>query len=131
MNFLPPAPALASGLYLVRLAWDVSLETCLVTIPQGSKENNLGIVTDTEEDPLCGPLEYTCPGMKRALGPFLAGVRPRVTWEGIIHEMISPCSPLDSCPVVCVLICLLWGFQKREGLLHSSHISEELTTTTE
>lgn len=37
----------------------------------------------------------------------------------------------SACPRVGVFICSFWGLQKREGLLHSSHVTEELTTTTE
>lgn len=41
-------------------------------------------------------------------------------------------SVLPSLPTQCLCVYLfLWGFQKREGLLHSSHVTEELTTSTE
>lgn len=45
---ISPASTTGYGLYLVFLAWDLSLKSRLVTISQDTLENNLGVVPGTE-----------------------------------------------------------------------------------
>lgn len=45
---ISPASTVEHGLYLVVLACDVSLKPCLVTVSQGTVEDNLGVVPGTE-----------------------------------------------------------------------------------
>lgn len=78
----------------------------------------------------CGHLQSAPAGVAWKLPLTWSGPGAVCTQRGHPAINVLPSIP-SGCPRVCVFICPFWGLQKREGLLHSSHVTEELTTTTE